>query len=131
MGKTNRKEQSKRHRIELSARSREAKELRELMVMTADTPEKALEASLLTINAVLILTYTKETGCTDYRTFHDWKKAGCKVKKNSTAFRIWGKPIKAKKPDQEQVDPEDQDAFRMFPMCCLFNESQVEALPSE
>ncbi len=101
------------------------------MVQMASTQVEALEASLLTINDVLIMGYTKETGCSDYRTFHDWKKAGFKVKKHSTAFRIWGKPIKAKKPDQEKVDPEKQYAFKMFPMCCLFNESQVEAHPSE
>jgi len=118
-------------RAELSAKSRQAKEIRELMIEMAKTPEQALEASLLTINNILIMNYTKETGCTEFKTFHDWKKAGFKVKKGSTAFRIWGKPIKANKPDQEEVDPEEKDQFKMFPMCCLFSESQVEPLEKE
>jgi len=125
MAKKINKSKSNEARAVLIGLSRAAKEQRELMVLMADTPEKKLFATTLTVNDVLIINYKKESGCQLFKTFHDWKNDGYKVKKGEKAFRIWGKPIKALKKSETDTSNEDQE-FKMFPMCCVFNELQVE-----
>jgi len=86
----------------------------------------AKTGQVLSINQVLIFMYQQQTGCKTFRTFQEWKKEGFSVKKGEASFRVWAKPIKAKesKDDSENVD--EATKFKFWPMCCLFNESQVE-----
>ncbi|MEE8059026.1 MAG: DUF3560 domain-containing protein [Pseudomonadales bacterium] len=76
------------------------------------------------VNEMLIINYQEKTGCNTFKTFHGWKQDGYRVKKGETAFRVWGKPLKAKQP--QTGDDDEESTFKLFPMCCLFNESQVE-----
>lgn len=117
-------------RERLIEKSREAKATREFLVGLADTEEEALKAAAMSINQILIKMYKEEAGCRVFRTFEGWKDEGYRVKKGETAFRIWGKPIKAERQTEnnngDAGEGGDVDKYKMFPMCCLFNEHQVE-----
>jgi hypothetical protein len=89
------------------------------------------------VNDFLLVMHQQATGCEHFKTFHDWKKAGYKVKKGSKSYRVWGSPLKAKKPGEEQqAEPAPEaegksDAaktFKFWPMCSLFTENQVEPI---
>ena len=121
---------SKQARLNLSVLSRAAKNQREIMQAQAETEEQALSIALMTINDILLMNYSKDTGAAVFRTFKAWKDLGYTVRKKETAFRIWGCPIKAKK-ESTQEESEEEQAFRMFPMCCVFSNLQVEQLESD
>jgi hypothetical protein len=87
------------------------------------------------VNDYLLVMHQQVTGCKIFKTFGEWKKAGYKVKKGSKAYRVWGSPLKAKKQgEDQQVEAEDkkdaEKTFKYWPMCCLFNENQVEQIHS-
>lgn len=118
--------QAAQARAELIALSKVAQESAALMAAT--TGEKP------TVNEILLMMYKEQTGCNDFRRFNEWKAAGYKVKKGEKAFRVWGAPIRAKKASEDsQADDakegEGEDSsYKHWPMCCLFNESQVEPM---
>ena len=109
--------------IELSV---EAKKM--IPVLQATTGEE------WTVNKVLIRDYQQSTGASDFRTFKAWKEAGYSVKKGEKAFRVWGSPVRGKKKkaadsDVEQSQENEADnEYKMFPMCCLFHQGQVEKM---
>jgi hypothetical protein len=89
------------------------------------------------VNDYLMVMHKKNTGYSTFKTFSEWKKEGFKVKKGSKSYRVWGAPTKAKKTADEQLaesvsgeNSKDDEAttFKYWPMCCLFNESQVEEI---
>lgn len=86
------------------------------------------------VNDFLLVMHQQATGCETFKTFHDWKKAGYKVKKGSKSYRVWGSPLKAKKQGEEQPAPEVEGesdvekTFKFWPMCSLFTENQVEPI---
>ena len=87
------------------------------------------------VNDFLLVMHQQATGCEMFKTFHDWKKAGYRVKKGSKSYRVWGSPLKAKKQGEEQqAKPETESksdaekTFKFWPMCSLFTESQVEPI---
>ncbi len=95
----------------------------------AGNGDKALWAASLKVNDVLLILYKEETGQEDFKTFHDWKNAGFKVKKGEKSFRVWGRPkmISSKaEGGNENADP--QRPYEFFPMCCLFHGGQVEPI---
>ncbi len=90
------------------------------------------------VNDFLLVMHKQASGCKMFKTFHDWKKAGYKVKKGSKSFRVWGSPLKAKKSDGEQQtapktegESNAEDTFKFWPMCSLFNENQVEPIDGD
>ena len=121
---------------ELIQMSKEAKATRKLMIKNAKTLEEAAEAELVTINEILMEMHQEATGQSEFKTFHDWKKAGFKVRKGEKSFRIWGKPRKCKKSvDAVKVDTGEKTTiekeFELFPMCCMFHRGQVEPLDAK
>lgn len=121
-------------------RSPQAQEAREkLITLSAEIKlQAALIAAMtgkeLTVNQGLVMHYQIKSGCKDFRTFYQWKDAGFKVKKGAESFRVWGSPIKAtSKVEQGEGEGEEaaEDKYKYWPMCCLFNESQVEPLERE
>ena len=112
-------------RAELIARSSVAKD----MALTIE----AMSGVLPSVNEMLLDIYKQETGCKTFKRFDEWKEAGYKVKAGETAFRVWGSPIKAKKAAAEGETAAADDSavceaakYKYWPMCCIFNESQVE-----
>ncbi len=106
-----------------------------LIVLSCQAKEQTLLLAAMTgqelsVNQMLVMNYETETGCKTFKTFHDWKKDGYRVKKGETALRVWGKPIKGKAED-ESAEAGEEKQFKMFPMCCLFNENQVEPLDAD
>lgn len=119
-------------------RSPQAQEAREkLIILSAEIKYQAalitaMTGQMMTVNQGLVFHYEIQTGCKDFRTFHEWKEAGYKVKKGAESFRIWGSPIKAtSKTGQGEGEEGTQDKYKYWPMCCLFNESQVDPLDRE
>ncbi|MBL4781815.1 MAG: DUF3560 domain-containing protein [Porticoccaceae bacterium] len=118
----------------LIAMSQEAKDM---MEMATDGMQLDGFESCEKINDFLVVMHQKATGCDQFRTFHDWKKAGYKVKKGSKSYRVWGSPLKAKIQREEQQSkaaPESDGksdtgkSFKFWPMCSLFTENQVERI---
>lgn len=88
--------------------------------MTGDCPS---------VNELLIEHYKTESNCKTFKTFHQWKAEGYKVKKGEKAYRVWGSPLKAKKAAEDNEQQKDEEKkYKFWPMCSLFNESQVEPL---
>lgn len=107
-------------RLELIQLSQQAKELREQILLA--TGEE------LTINQTLILIHKEVSGASTFKTFNEWKEAGFKVKRHEKAFRVWAKPRKGLvKNDAPKDTQTDEEKYSFYPMCCLFNELQVEA----
>ena len=122
-------------RKKLVAMSKQAKDVRAMMVANAPTVEAAIKAEDMSINDVLLMMYREDVGAGEFKTFKDWKAEGYKVKAKEKAFRIWGQPLKAKKPQEEGQESEgtegaDKEAkkYKLRPMCCLFHVSQVEPI---
>ena len=84
------------------------------------------------INDVLLVMHQLETGCKVFKTFNAWREEGYKVIKGSSSYRVWGSPLKAKKDDKTAPvvsgESETEKTFKFWPMCSLFNESQVEKI---
>lgn len=126
-------------RKKLVALSKQAKDVRDMMVAQAPTVEAAINAEDMSVNDVLLMMYREKVGAGDFKTFRDWKAEGFKVRAGEKAFRIWGQPLKAKKAQedegQESEPSEGGDKegkkYKLWPMCCLFHVSQVEPMDPE
>jgi len=82
-----------------------------------------------TVNEGLLFIYCEQTNCKSFRTFYQWKQDGYKVKKGSKGFAIWGSPKNlGDKKDNEEGKDKEKDEFKYYPLCYLFNESQVEKI---
>lgn len=115
-------------RQELRERSQEAKAIRQRMIAEAETAEDELRAAT-TLNFIITGMYQSETGCKEFKTFNDWKEAGYKVKKGMSGFPVWGTPKQiTKKLETEEGEELESDPKEFWPMCYLFNESQVEKM---
>lgn len=129
IGKEEKAQQKKAKRQKLIILSQQAKSTRLGMVQEAKTLEEKMNADALSINQVLVMTYKQETGCKEFKTFADWKKAGYSVNKGETGFCVWGKPRKVKETMKDENNNELQaDEWEFFPMCYLFNEKQVSKI---
>lgn len=119
-----------------SAASIEAR--RVLMIRSREAKEVALKTAIrtgvmLTVNEVLLSFYKDESGAKDFRRFDEWKEAGFMVKKGESAYRVWGTPKQfSKNQEMENVATGNTESieskFEFWPMCCIFNENQVEPL---
>jgi len=112
-----------------------SQEAQDMMEMAENGMELAGFEGCEKVNDFLLVMHQQATGCEQFKTFHDWKKAGYKVKKGSKSFRVWGSPLKAKKQGEEQqAEPatesktDAEKTFRFWPMCSLFTENQVEPI---
>ncbi|PCJ22890.1 MAG: hypothetical protein COA96_13095 [SAR86 cluster bacterium] len=123
-GKSKKQTRGDMARGELIEKSQEAKALIELLLTTT--------GEILGINEMLVRMHSDSTGCKEFKTFHDWKKVGFRVIKGESAYRIWAKPIKAKAANESNTkEDEDASQYKFWPMCCLFNESQVISINTE
>jgi hypothetical protein len=122
----------------------EAAAARKALIAMSQTAQDMIDSGMITeefegcikVNDFLMVMHQKASGCQDFRTFHNWKKAGFKVKKGAKSYRVWGSPLDAKKQEAQQAAADGNsssdavDTFKYWPMCSLFNESQVEPLDS-
>lgn len=110
-------EATKAARAELSALSSELNKAKALVAATSGVQ--------LTTNEMLLDTYKQKTGAKKFLRLQEWRELGYKVKKGEKSYRIWGSPIQVLKKAKHQAETE-ADSFEHWPMCCLFNEYQVE-----
>lgn len=107
---------TKAARAELSALSSQLNKAKALVAASSGVQ--------LTTNELLLDTYKQKTGAKKFLRLQEWRALGYKVKKGEKSYRIWGSPIQVpKRVKQAETDP---DSFEHWPMCCLFNEHQVE-----
>ena len=119
-------QKAKATRQKLIMLSQAAKDERARLIANAKTPDQQLEAASLTINQIIMAFHKAETGCEDFRTFADWKKAGYSVNKGEKAYLAWGKPRRVKDTmTTEEGEKLEGDEWEFFPVCYLFNEKQV------
>lgn len=114
-------ERSVAARAKLIAMSSEAQV--SIQVLAASTGE------VITVNQMLLKMHAQESGAKQFFRFNEWKEKGYSVKKGEQSFRIWGSPIKAGKTTDDQAAENDAEKkYKFWPMCCVFNEFQVEAI---
>lgn len=94
------------------ARREELKELSKAVKPLID------EGKYQKVNEAIIAVYKSRTGATEFKTFKQWKKDGKSVKKGESAFAVWGRP-------KESEDNDEEQDFKYWPMCYLFNDTQV------
>ena len=116
------KEKSNEKRGALIAASAEAKKA--IVLIAATTGAE------MSVNAFLMMNHKKVSGCTTFKMFAQWKAEGYRVIKCSKSFDIWGSPRKAKGADLVNAEGETEtgNKYKLFPVCSLFNESQVEKM---
>lgn len=76
----------------------------------------------------LLVEYYMDNGCTDLRTFEEWRKAGYIVKRGESSYLVWGKPIATQKAQKEAQEKNEETKEDYFPVCHLFDRSQVHKL---
>lgn len=110
--------------------SQVAKERKKIMMAKAQSDAEAFAIAALSVNDIVLSMYEDENpGAKEWQTFKQWADKGYKVKKGSSAFYIWAKPIKdANKSTIETPEgaKEHEDNYKYWPMCGLFNNLQVE-----
>lgn len=85
------------------------------------------------VNDVLLVMHKENTGFKDFRRFDQWKEAGFAVKKGEKSYRVWGTPKRIPKNGAEETKEKQnaEDTYKYWPMCSLFNESQVEKIDGD
>lgn len=84
-----------------------------------------------TVNDGLIELYRKEAGHSEFKTFHEWKKLGKSIIKDSKAFLVWGTPKDVSRLDEsadkmgDESPTESEDQYKYWPICYLFSDKQV------
>ena len=100
--------------------SNQFRTIREAKIKSAKTAEEAVFWASKTINSFLIEAYSAKLPEGDLCSFSEWKKRNKTILKGAKGFPIWGKPVKIKRPDEEEgVNGE------FFPIKYLFHSSQV------
>jgi len=122
--------QANEKRQKLMDLSQVAKERKKIMLAKAKTEAEALAIACLSVNDIILSMYEAENpGAKEWQTFKQWADKGYKIKKGSTAFYIWAKPIKAVNKSTIETPEgakEHEDNYKYWPMCGLFNNLQVE-----
>lgn len=84
------------------------------------------EGAFDSVNDVLIDMYKKENPeIKEFNTYNQWKHKGKIVKKGEKAFLVWGSPREISQIPQENTTQNENDEFKFFPLCYLFNNLQV------
>ncbi len=91
-----------------------------------DLMEMHPELDFETLSQCIVECFYKDSENVEFKTFAEWKKLGFLIKKNSKAFPVWSKPIKAKKKAQDD-DGEDKE-YKMFGIAYLFSNNQVQEI---
>ena len=95
----------------------------QLIEMSKGVKTLISEGAYETVNEALIEMYRKTNpNITDFKTLHDWNKAGKRIRKGSKAYLIWARPKNITK-HQAQTE---EEKMKYFPMCFLFSNEQVE-----
>ncbi len=108
-------------RARAHARREELRNLSNQLVI--DNPDKVAEG--VKVNELLVQYYMQKLGAKELNTFEQWKYKGFQVKKGSTSFMVWGKPLKEQKEPEDTDQEKDLDNPDFFPVCHLFDISQV------
>jgi len=106
----------------------------ELRALSAQVKPLVKAGLYPSVNEAILELYRAETGATDWRTFHDWRKAGRPVKKGERGFPIWGTPRRLKAGEGmagdlgaiaalNGIEPQGPE---FFPVAYLFHAGQVQ-----
>lgn len=108
--------------IKLSQEARAYKKQRAQSALERGNAIEADQWENTPVNKILVMWYEAE-GHKELKTLWQWRKAGFKVRKGSSAFLVWGKRKKATK----EVEGEET-SFKFFPLAYLFSRAQVEPI---
>lgn len=84
-----------------------------------------------TLNESIKEHYQKEAqnDSLEFKTFHDWKNAGYKIKAGSTAYLFWGRKREATSKKTVEVNNKQEETtekYKFFPLAYCFSSEQVE-----
>ena len=84
-----------------------------------------------TINTLLVQYYKQKYEVTDLKTYDQWKNFGFQVKRGEMSYMVWGTPrtIKITHGEDPTAEPQEKDDF--FPVCHLFDASQVAPIQTK
>lgn len=111
----------------LTQATTEAKETPKHHQLSKELKAAGLFLPSMKMNDLLLECYKSETGCNDFRKFNQWKEAGYKVKKGSKGFPVFSRPVGVIK-EEKTGQAQNEDSYKFFGTCYLFNESQVEKM---
>lgn len=110
-------------RQQLNAVSIKAKEIKEKLILNAETDEKAELYAKMSINEIIVQFFYRTNKDYEFKTFRTWLKDGFVVNKGETAFLLWGrKKQEIKKPNGETKTEE----LEFFPITYVFSNNQVQ-----
>ena len=78
----------------------------------------------MTVNEYLLQTYKRETGCTTFRTFKQWKELGFSIIAESKGYPVFSRPIGVLKEQRGKEATTEEMSY--FGTAYLFNENQVK-----
>ncbi len=84
------------------------------------------------VNEALKDIHYRRDGHETFRTFHQWLELGKCVKKGEKGFVVWSSPKKAKSKgaaEQPSTSEDGSDEYKLFGICYLFSNLQVDDLP--
>lgn len=117
-------------------RSANAKERREQLRELSNQLKSAnallmLQDPTLTVNDLLLEYYKQKCNVSELKTYEQWKSFGFQVKRGSLSFMVWGTPktIKLKNNEDPAAEPKEKNDF--FPVCHLFDSSQVSPIKTK
>lgn len=117
-------------------RSANAKERRDQLKtlsnkLKGDNALLMLKDPTLTVNDLLVEYYKQKCNVKELKTYEQWKNFGFQVKRGELSFMVWGTPrtIKFTNKQDPAAEPEEKDDF--FPVCHLFDSSQVAPIQTK
>lgn len=110
--------------------SAKAKEIKEMYLQKASTPEEVQTADSLTLNQIIIKHFYQSEQHQEFNTFRGWLKEGKAVQKGEKAFLIWGRPKAIQEQEKGNQQPEEEEE-NFFPVSFIFSNAQVKEVSND
>jgi hypothetical protein len=103
-----------------------------LKLLSLEVADLVEDGTFFTINDAIVETLYKDETHKEFKSYRQWKKEGCQVKKGEKAFLLWAKPKQIQKPITDGTAKEElEEMLKFFPIAYLFSNAQVDEIDGE
>jgi len=103
-----------------------------LKLLSLEVADLVEDGTFFTINDAIVETLYKDETHKEFKSYRQWKKEGCQVKKGEKAFLLWAKPKQIQKPIAGGTAKEElEEMLKFFPIAYLFSNAQVGEIGEE